>query len=171
MISGFFSVMLIMIGVFVFLVVKKEKTVNNEHGHFDEMQEKIRSDAFKIGYFVTIMCMVFLIFMMELIDIQKWVEYSFALLVVMMIGIVVFAVYCIYKEAFFKIGVSGTSYIYLCIAVCFSNGGVAIMRFNEGSLCKNGVITFDGGSSLVTGVSFFIILVALLLKKANVSKG
>ena len=85
----------------------------------------------------------------------------------MMIGIVTFVVYCIFKEAFFQIGQNCTYYIALCAFIGLLNTVMGILRIVDGSFFENGVITFASGASFICGLSFLAILIALVIKKVS----
>ena len=127
---------------------------------------KIRADGYRLGYFVTIALLLVLLMVLDS-NLITFVSPSFAIFVVMMIGIVTSVVYCIFKGAFLQIGQNGTYYIALCAFIGLLNTGMGILRLVDGSLFENGVITFSSGASFICGLSFVIILIALAIKKVS----
>lgn len=156
-------IILVALAVVVGLILRKYSSGDR---HFDEMQLKIRSDAYRSGFLITLAGLCILTFLME--DeggILKWVDPSIVVFTVMMAGIVTFAVECIRKEAFFSFNDKGRSYMILCVIVCVVNGGMGIARIVNGTLWDNGRITFERGSTLVCGLSFLVLLIAFLVKE------
>ena len=152
--------------LFLAIVIWSSMKRAGKKQHYDEMQLKIRADGYRLGYFVTIALLLVLLMVLDS-NLITFVSPSFAIFVVMMIGIVTSVVYCIFKGAFFQIGQNGTYYIALCAFIGLLNTGMGILRILDGSLFENGVITFASGASFICGLSFVIILIALAIKKAS----
>ena len=90
-------------------------------------------------------------------------------LVAMFVGVVVFAVESIARDAFFTAKNRPKSYIILYAAVIFSQLVNAVGNVREGGLVKDGVLTMRV-LPLVCAVVFAIILLAILVKAAQKPK-
>ena len=148
-----------------FISVKKNKSADV---HYDERQLTIRAKGYQIGFLVTVVAMfVVMLLIDDYIGLGAVIEPSLAVLIGVMIGLVTFAVYCIQKEVFFGIGERPIGYIILVCAVVISNLVIGIIHIAEGTLMENGQVQFEKGSSLVIGISFLVIGIALLIKQAG----
>ncbi len=164
---GFFSDIIIPVLAVIAIiaaVLLADRRARKE-AHYDEMQLKIRGEGYRLGFIVTLAALCILLFMTEMSEgFGRLVTPSFGMFAVMMTGIVVFIVYCIFREAFFRIGQNGRYYITLCLVVVAINGASAVSRITDGSFPGSGGITFQGGANLVCALSFLIILAAILIK-------
>lgn len=168
------SVLIAILGIAIFVAtitrfVAKNKI--NANAHFDEMQLQNRATGYKLGFMVTIACMLVVLFLMDdFVGLSSFVEPSLAIFIALMIGIVTFAIYCIRKEAFFRVGDKGTSYIVLCTVIFLMNGILSSLRIIDGTILENGRITFEHGGGLVCSVSFLMILITLIMKKKQIQR-
>ncbi len=163
--SGSFYIALFTV-LFLAIAVWSAMRQAGKKQHYDEMQLKIRADGYRLGYFVTIALLLVLLPVLDS-DLIQFISPSFAVYVVMMVGIVSSVVYCIFKGAFFQIGQNGTYYIVFCAFIGLLNTGMGILRIADGSLYENGVITFASGASFICGLSFVVVLAALVIKKIS----
>ena len=138
--------------------------------HYDEMQLKIRADGYRLGYLVTVLAVFAVIFLSEFGVLDGFVSPTFAVEAALMLGITVFAVYCILHDAFFSVGDRGGVYIGLCVLIVLTNGAMAVSRFLDGSILENGIVTFGSGGSTVMTLTFLAVLTALFVKKAQLKR-
>ena len=164
--EAFFALGL-MVGLMVAVWVLTRKARRSKH--YDEMQQKIRADGYRLGFFTTLLMMVVLIFLTEL-GISRYISPAFGLLTVMMVGVTVFALYCIRHEAFLSVGDKGKSYVMVFALVTVCNGAVALMRLLEGELLENGVVTLSSGAQLLMFAAFLPLLIALLIRQKQSGK-
>ena len=147
----------------IWIIVRMRR--DGQNNHYDEMQLSIRLKGYKIGFFVTLTGLFILIFLMECSNVfESKVSASFALGLVGFAGIVTFAVYCILKDAFYSIGQNRRSYMILCLIVILSNGIGMIGSVREWMDSEDKALTFVNSANLLCGVSFLIILIALIAK-------
>jgi len=146
----------------VALLIRKK--ISKQNTHYDERQLMLRAAGYRIGFIGTIAAVFVLIFLYSFDGgIEDVIEPALSMFIAVMIGIVVFAVYCIRKGAFLQINANGNSYIILLLVIIVLNGALGIWRMVDGTLWENGVMMFTrGGSNLVLAIGFFIVLVALL---------
>ncbi len=152
---------LIVVALLVYVIVNAKKKDN----HFDEMQLIKRAKGYKIGYFILLIGLtVYAGLSAYSPDLKNRVEPSIAVFIIMMISILIFAVYCIFNEAFFTIGENAKGYSFVCIAMILLNGIGCYRTISEGEFLKDGIITYSGtGNLIVTGV-FAVILVCIIVK-------
>ena len=162
--SPVFPIAAVIIIIFTILILSR-KSKSYQEKHFDEMQLSIRAAGYKIGYFVTLAGLLVLIILMDSVEgFSRQVAPSFGMFVVMMTGIVVFVIYCIFKEAFFSIGQNRRSYILLCLLILLVNGTGAVGQMKGRIYEDEGVFTFSNSANLVCSLSFLIILICLVIK-------
>ncbi|MCR5792052.1 MAG: hypothetical protein K6G65_02675 [Lachnospiraceae bacterium] len=152
---------IILICIFTIIFIKQKKFDAGKH--YDEMQLKIRGDGYRLSYFVTVMCMVALSFGYEM-GLERFVSPAFGIFATLMLGIVIFPIYCIVKEVFFPLGQKGRYYIVLCAIVVVINGGVGVMHIMDGTVIQNGKLVFEYGSNLVCAAAFAALLITLACK-------
>ncbi len=165
--SDFLGVfLLIFLIIITFSMIRRRRS---ESRHYDEMQLKLRAAAYQTGFYVTALGSLLLIFLMDedLVNLNRFADPSFSVFVVLMTGIITFAVTCIAKEAFFPVGGGGNTYLFLYTVIVVLNGILSIRRIADGSIFENGRITFRTGSGLVCAMSFLAVLIAILIKKAQ----
>lgn len=132
---------------------------------FDERQLRVRADAYRIG-FLSMFGSV--IAMMILFSWKPWVERVdnlVTLIGTVMIAFLVFAVYCITHDAFFRRKEKPQSYLGICIAAMLCNLAVVIRDLVEkGTLFVDGKATMTPfGNAMMAGV-FFVVSIVLVIK-------
>jgi len=132
---------------------------------FDERQLRVRADAYRIGF---LSMFVSVIAMMILFSWKPWVERvdtMVTLIGTVMIAFLVFAVYCITHDAFFRRKEKPQSYLGICIAAMLCNLGVVIRYLKEdGTLFVDGKATMTPfGNAMMAGV-FFVVSIVLVIK-------
>ena len=135
-----------------------------EEEQFDERQLRVRADAFRIGFF-SMLGSVFA--MMILFSWKFWVnnvETMFTLIAAVMIAFLIFAVYCITHDAFFRRKENPKSYLGICLAVVFCNVAAVLRYIGKGSLLVDGKVTLTPCGNILFACTFAIVAVVLLVK-------
>ena len=136
---------------------------------FDEMQLKIRSRGYQIGFFTALGLMMVLAFLLETGCIT-FVTPGLLALTALMISVTVFAVYCITHEAFLSIRGDGKNHIILYAVIIVVEIVNVVRHAAMGELMVNGQLDFGVGAGIVMCVCFAVILVTLVIKKIRVGK-
>lgn len=153
----------VILAVFVLVLIATRYT-SNQKG-FDEMQLKKRGDAFRIGFFTLLGCVLLMLFLNSLDSFAEKVTVDFMLIASIMITACVFGVYSIMKDAFFRMNENPKTYLGICFAVLFPNAVVLIGEWKQnGTLLKDGKVTFTPCGNLLNVVVFLIIAVAIIIK-------
>lgn len=129
---------------------------------FDERQELVRGKAYKNAFLAVISYGALYISASLLIE-KEFLTTSVALMIGMFIGLVVYAVYSIWNEAFFSLNDTPKTYIILLICTAFLNAQSGINAIIDGSIIENGTLALDS-ISLICAISFTIILMTMLIK-------
>ena len=162
--AGVFLAVLIVLVIFMISASRGKAKMKS----FDEMQHIIRGKAYRNAFFVVIGLLAFTIFLSAIVDIYQIIDSPSVLCIVLMAGVVTFAVQCILNDAFFGLEDACKGYMALIIAIGAINLLLGVLRIIDGSLWVNGVFKFTkGGSNLIMASSFAIVLVALLIKRAR----
>ena len=145
----------------VYLVWKKK---GDRDARYDERQLALRAAGYRRSFFVTLIAEAVALFLVEM-EVIPLAAATLAVFVALLIGIVTFAVYCIVKDVFFRIGEKRTYYILLCAVIVVMDGITAATRIVSGTFLQNGVPTFESSSALVLALAFLVILIALLVRR------
>lgn len=121
----FLVIIYLVIAAALVVISKKRK----KDYHFDEMQEQIRAEGYKIAYITTLFLLCGIIVIDTSIG-RELPEYMIGglLLVVVMISFLVWGIYCIVHNSFFMLGQNWNSYFSICLIV----GVVNIISFVSG---------------------------------------
>ena len=136
---------------------------------FDEMQLKIRSRGYQIGFFTALGLMMVLAFLLETGCITV-VTPGLLALTALMISVTVFAVYCITHEAFLSIRGDGKNHILLYAVIIIVEIVNIVRHAVMGTMLENGKLEFGVGAGIVMCVCFAVILATLIVKKIRVGK-
>ncbi len=152
---------------FIIFVVKDS---TRKDSHFDEMQLKIRATGYKIGFYVTLIGVFIFGYLFEVNPgFNKVLSPSFCMMAAGLVGIFSFAVYCIFKDAFYSIGQNRKVYIWICVLVIFTNSLGAIRHISDGTFIEDGIVSFSNCGGLLCATGFLVILISLIVKE-RVSK-
>lgn len=152
----------VIIGLILFMVKKGSRT---KDAHYDEMQMLIRGAGYRIGFFVTLICLFVFALLTELADpFSTVIAPSLCMWTAGFAGIVTFVVYCIMKDAFYAVGQNRKSYIILCACIVAVNVIGSAGHFRAGTLFSREA-GFAGYSNLLCAVSFLIILISLAIRE------
>ena len=159
----------IVAALIIFVIVWK---FSNKHtkGKFDERQELVRGRGYKYAAF-TMLCMITLDLLIESFGAFEVlpVTRELALFVIILIGVMVYAVYCIKNDSYFGVGMDTRTYraVMWIVIVCNAISGVNGLR--EGALV-DGKMEFGPWASILFCIAFAIIMISLSAKKRAQAK-
>lgn len=148
--------------------------LSNRKKHYDERQLIFQGKGYKYGYTVMLLSMFLVAFLEHILQILKFDLFHFVdplalFCFIAFVGLAVFSVYCIIKEAYFRVGEKSTKYIVITIILYLLNCIATFdYIFNE-QLFKN-KITLSRGASLAMSITFLPICIALIVKRIQTSK-
>ncbi len=149
------------------LIIRKK---TNRNKHYDERQLLLRANGYRIGFFVTSFALLVLILLTEA-GVSLKVSTGLAMFIVLMMGIVTFAVYCIMRDVYFSVGESSKRYILFWTIIVVINAIPVTQRLIDGTFLENGILSFSGGgANFVCELSFLIVLVAIIVRKLQPEK-
>ena len=153
----------------IILVVWAVTRKSGKARHYDEMQQKIRADGYRLGFFVTLVLLTVTMFALEM-GLDRTVAPSLAVYAAMMLGLTVFAVYCIRHEAFISIGCQGKQFLITYALVTALNAIVAVRKLQEGTAVVDGRLTLSFGAPALLSLCFLVVLITLGVKMAHSGK-
>ena len=148
--------------ILVVVVMLTTRRYRKSHSDYDEMQMMNRDKGYKVGFFTILIMLAVEIFASEIIGL-KLMDVAMMLFIPLMTGVTIYACYSIVKGAFFAINDKGISYTVMIGVMALCNIATGVIRVGNGSVVKNGVITFDGAEALVMGIGFLIIAITSLI--------
>ena len=152
----------------IFAVIAAIKRKRGKPGEFDERQELIRGKAYQHAFFAV---MIFsALYGLAVVTVERpLMADGVSALIAMFVGIAVFAVESIVRDAFFTAKNRPKSYIIGYIAVILSQIVNIIGNIREGTLIQDGVLTMNV-LPIVCGVVFTIVLAAIIVKTVRQPK-
>ena len=135
---------------------------NNEK-KYDERQILEQGKAFKIGFFVMLITVEALI-VLNISGLATVADYSVFYQTAVLLGLVSYAVYCLWNESYFAINQKTTGVIIIFAFIALLNLAIGIINIIHGQVIVDGRITFRA-INLLCAVFFVIILIAMLLKR------
>ena len=125
---------------FVLIIIMK--TDRSMKCKYDERQELIRGRGFKYGFFSIIgMTLIFACFREELSKIMDTLIQDFA---IVMVGLIVYVVYCIWNDAYFALNESKTKIAIIFFAIAVVNIILCFMQASVGNMFVNGRLEVGG---------------------------
>ena len=158
----------IAVAIGIFAVIAAIGKKRGRRGEFDERQELIRGKAYQHAFFA-VMLYSALYGLLVVTAERPLMEDGLSALVAMFVGVVVFAVESIARDAFFTAKNRPKSYIILYAAVIFSQLVNAVGNIREGGLVQDGVLTMKV-LPLVCAAVFAIVLAAIIVKAVQPQK-
>ena len=155
------GLVMLVLTIVVIYIIRKEELQDKP---YDERQLTLRAEGYKRGFIVTVIVGMLAVFLVE-VELVPLACATLLAYISLLAGIVTFAVFCIVKDVFFRIGQKETSYIILCAVIVLTDGISAATRIADGSLLENGVPTFASCNALLMALVFLVILIALLVRR------
>jgi hypothetical protein len=134
-------------------------------GTFDERQELVRGRGYKYACF-TILIMLTLDLLAESFGVFETlpVSRSLAIFIMILAGVMVYALYCIKNDSYFGVGTDARTYRAVMWVVLACNAVSGISGLRSGAM-EGGKLAFGPCASLLFCLAFVIILIALSVKQ------
>ena len=146
-------VLIVIIGIFF----RKAKRGN---GTYDERQEVLRAACYKHAFFTVLILSALYAFFVSVTE-TSFMADGVASAVIAVIGIGVFAVSCVLRNAFFTVKQNPGSYLLIAGLCIVADGIGGIMNLVNGECMKNGLLTMSC-LPLMIGVVFLAVFVAII---------
>ena len=153
------------IGISLFSMKKMNKD-NKVKTKYDERQLKIRGDAFKLGFFSTLIANG-IVMSLAASGLDKFLGMN-AYFIPIFIGVVVQMSYSVFKDAYFGINNKSKNYLIFMAVIGLINFAVAILSTIRGELIEDGILQAPFLNYLCG--SLFVILASELYVKSLIDK-
>ena len=144
---------------------KKGGEVKNQ---FDERQELVRGKGFKYGFF-TMMITNATLLCLHILEIPLFSNMEVAMTVSIVIGVSVFASYCIWNDGYFALNENRKSLLIMFGFIGVLNLVIGIGNIFAGVIMENGAFTFRS-INLFCSIVFIVVFIMLLLKQIKDGK-
>ncbi|MBQ6314410.1 MAG: hypothetical protein IJI11_02265 [Mogibacterium sp.] len=139
-------------------------------GKIDDRQELVRGRGYKYAFF-TILILLTLDLLIESFGAFETlpVTRTLAAFIIILAGVMVYALYCIKNDSYFGVGTDARTYraVMWVVIVCNMISGITGLR--DGAM-EDGKLDFGPCASLLFCVAFAIIMIALTVKQRNLDK-
>ena len=147
----------IAVGIVVVVLLFKKKVFDCT---FDERQERARGVAFKYGFF-TLMAALLAYGTSEL-TLGRWCDAMAGGCLCLALGISVFAVTCILKDAYLSLREKPRQVMTLSVLIAAGNLCIGLVQLRSGHMMEDGVLTFRS-TNLIVGAMMLAILAVYLV--------
>ena len=154
------------LGIWAIIAAFNKK--RGKRGEFDERQELIRGKAYQHAFIAVMLFSALYGLAVMMVEHPLMVD-GLSALAAMFVGVVVFAVESIARDAFFTAKNRPKSYIILYAAIVLMQIVNIIGNYSEGPFVESGVLTMRV-LPIVCAAVFTIVLVAILVKAAQKPK-
>jgi len=148
----------LLMGVLI-AVLRKGVCGNNQ---YDERQELIRGRAFKYGFFTMMFSNVIFLFL-KMLEIKLFQNGEVLLVLSILLGVMIFASYCIWNDAYFALNDNRKSLMIMLALIGIFNTILGVQNVIEGNLIEGGSLAWRG-SNLYCGLMLIEIFVVMFLK-------
>ncbi|MBQ8246939.1 MAG: hypothetical protein IJZ42_07380 [Lachnospiraceae bacterium] len=153
----------VVIGLLVVVIILAvTKTGDDTKNQFDERQELVRGKGFKYGFF-TMMIANAALLVLNILEIPLFSNMEVAMTASIVIGISVFASYCIWNDGYFALNENRKSLLIMFGLIGASNLVIGIGNIFAGVIMENGAFTFRS-TNLFCALMFIVVFVAMLAK-------
>jgi len=159
----------IITALLIFAIIYKFKK-NKLKGTYDERQELIRGRGYKYAFFtVIVLIAVYLIADMAGVFEVTPLTHSLTIFFILLVGVVVYALYCIHNDSYFGIGMDTRAYKGIMWFVVILNLITSVRHLREGALV-DGKLQFESYSGLLFAIAFAAILIGLHVRSAELKR-
>lgn len=139
-------------------------------GTFDERQELVRGKGYKYACF-TMLGLLTLDLLIESFGAFETlpVTRTLAIFIIILAGVMVYALYCIKNDSYFGVGTDTRTYRAVMWVVIVCNLVSGISGLKDGAM-TDGKLAFGPCASLLFCLSFAIIMITITLKQRNMDK-
>lgn len=140
-------------------------------GTFDERQELVRGRGYKYACF-TMLILLTIDLLLESFGAFATIPVprTLAMFFIILVGVMVYALYCIKNDSYFGAGTDIRSYRAVMWIVIVCNAISGFTGLKDGALTGEGKLAFGPCASLLFCAAFVIILITIGVKQRNLAK-
>ena len=141
-------------------------------GKFDERQELVRGRGYKYACFTMLGLLTIDLLLESFGSFETLpVTRSLALFIIILAGVMVYALYCIKNDSYFGVGTDMRTYRAVMWVVIVCNAVSAFTGLREdGPMTPDGKLAFGPFVSLIFCIAFAIIMITIRVKQSNMAK-
>lgn len=143
------------------MMIRRKSETCTMKGKYDERQKVIQGIGYKYGFLTMAVAGMAYALLSTAWEIP--VTTTVGVTACVFLGIMVYVVYCIWKDAYFGLTNQRSQFIILISIVTIVNMATSIVSICNGEIVRNGVVG-DKALSLICAILFLVILVALVIK-------
>ena len=147
---------------FMIIAVAKSEPKKKKKQVFDERQIAAQGMAYKWAFWAMFTYYFLYVIICGGAEIV-WCDAYLGMLLGVLFGATVFALVCIFRDAYFRPFTSKASAVAVVNIICFSQGMIGLMHLKDGTVIEGGVLTADA-------VQLFLLLTGLVLDVAFIVK-
>lgn len=155
--------------VIIVILLKVTKTDGDMKCKYDERQSGVRGKGFRLGFF-TLMIYDAVYGLMNALLEKPLLDTSSAMVLGICLSIAVYAVYCIWNDAYFSLNENPRKLLFAFGAIGLCNLVLGAVNIINGTAITNGMMNFRG-ANLTCGIMFIVVFAALLAKKVRNGNG
>ena len=136
-------------------------------GTFDERQELVRGRGYKYASF-TMLSLLVIDLLLESLDAFETLPVTrmLAIFIMILAGVMVYALYCIKNDSYFGVGTDSRTYRAVMWIVIVCNAVSGFTGLKEGAM-EDGKLAFGPCASLLFCLAFVIIMISIGIKQRN----
>lgn len=133
---------------------------------YDERQIQNRGKACQAAYYTLLIYLAAYGFFDAFTGIV-WCDRFTGVFLGIVLSVAVYAIICIFKDAYFRAIDSSRAYIILFTVVGLCNAAFGVVKMVEGTFLEEGILTMGGSANFIVGVMLLVVLAVLLVKMAH----
>ena len=139
-------------------------------GTFDERQELVRGRGYKYASFTMLALLVLDLLLESFGAFEKLpVTRTLAIFIMILAGVMVYALYCIKNDSYFGVGTDSRTYRAVMWIVIVCNAVSGFTGLKDGVMV-DGKLDFGPCASLIFCLAFVIIMISISIKQRNAAK-
>ena len=162
--GSIFLVAVLMIPILDFARIDKDKTKQ-----YDERQIAMQGKAYKYAFYTILIYFSLIALLTLLNDLPLFIKLPFSsdLLIIfgLLLGIIVFAVTAVMKDAYFSLNDNKNFFITFFSILAFVNLAFGIYHIAHGDIARDNGFTMVNFGNLLFGTAMLVLLISMLLKK------
>lgn len=150
----------IILVAFILKITKNDGTIKCK---YDERQQFIQGKGFKYAFFTLVVYNLFYALVDSFLQ-REYIENSCAMFLGVVLGVAVYAGYCIKHEGYFSLNENPKRVIIAFAVIGIVNILISVVHIMHGRLIQNGVLQFEA-INLICGILFIVILIEIGIKR------
>lgn len=157
-----FVALYITLSIFLFCAMAKSAPPKEKKQRFDERQIIAQGTAYKAAFWTMLIYYVLYATISGAAGIV-WCDQFLGMFLGVIVGTTVFALICVFRDAYFSPNQSRIAAIIMVNVICISQGIIGFSHLSDGTVVENGVLSGDA-------IQLFLLLMGLIIDVAFIVK-